>query len=94
MASSRRLWINLERKEQYNTYDSCSANLVEIISFFLRKKGWQPQFEYFKILTIISKYAKSTSKFQNYLLFWMGFNFLKFRQIALIYFTSFLAGMS
>jgi len=58
--------------------------------YFLRKEGWQPQFEYLKNLTIISKYAKSTSKFQNYVLFWIGFNFLIFWQIGLIYFTSFL----
>jgi hypothetical protein len=31
--------------------------------------AYQPQFEYFKIPTIVSKYAKSTSKFQSYLVF-------------------------
>jgi hypothetical protein len=39
-------------------------------SFFLRKTEIeQPQSEYFKILTIVFKYAKSTSKFERYLVF-------------------------
>lgn len=36
-----------------------------------------PQYEYFTISTIVCKYAKSFTKFQNYLVFWIEFNFLK-----------------
>jgi hypothetical protein len=50
---------------------------------FWKKRFPQPQFEYFKFSPLIFKYAKSTNKFQIYLVFWVEFNFLQFQQIFL-----------
>jgi hypothetical protein len=58
-----------------------------------KKKGiGQLQCEYFRISTIVSKYARSINKFQSYLVFWARFDFIKFRQIVLSFFFLYIAG--
>jgi len=41
-------------------------------NYFFEKRVCQPKFEYFRISTIVSKYAKSTTKFQTYFVFQVG----------------------
>jgi hypothetical protein len=73
----------------YHTCDSCLTNLVKIIE---KKVVGQLQSEYFRISTIVSKYARSINKFQSSLVFWARFEFIKFQQIVLSFIFLYIAG--
>jgi hypothetical protein len=46
-------------------------------AFFAKMGFGSPKSKYFKFPTIISKYVKSSSKFQNHLLFQTNFDFVQ-----------------